>query len=125
MKLKKSSTMFMRLRTKYLSSKAIALFVINKKLKTTLQHDSDFGKLTDIQLNRQQKNMTLELEHLSEINTIAINGYTFENRKGEPYLIWRTIDFTGPAKDHYKMIFKNIDGIELSKKYIAIVEAVL
>ena len=125
MKLKKNSTRLMRLRTKYLSSKAIALFVINKRIKSALQHGKDFGKITDLQLNRQQKNMTLELERQDEINTITISGYTFENRKGAPYLIWKDIDFTGPATNHYRTIFKNINGIELSKKYVSIVEAVL
>lgn len=125
MNVRKNSTTFMRLRTKYLSSKAIALFVINKKLKNTLQHGEDFGQLTDLQLNRQNKNMTLELERQDELNTIALTGYTFENRRGIPYLIWKNINFTGPATQHYQKIFKNIDGIELSRKYISIVEAVL
>lgn len=125
MKIKKNSTIFMRLRTKYLSSKAIALMVINKKLKNSFTSGQDFGKLTDLQLDRQSKNMTLEVERRGDISTIALTGYRFETRKGTPYLIWKNIDFTGPATDHYKTIFGKIDGIALSKKYISIVEAVL
>jgi len=125
MKIKKNSTRFMRLRTKYLSSKGIAIFAINKKLKNAFTSGQDFGKLTDLQLDRQSKNMTLELERRAQINTIALTGYSFENRKGTPYLIWKNINFTGPATNHYITIFKKIDGIALSPKYISIVEAVL
>lgn len=125
MKIKKSSNRFMRLKTRYFSSKGLALWAINKKLKKALGHGQEFGKLVDLQLNRQEKNIGLELEHQGEVNTIMLSGYGFENRKGRPHLIWKDINFTGPAQHHYQSVFKKIESIELSKKYVSLVEAML
>lgn len=125
MKLKKNKNKLKQLRNRFLSSKALALFVLNRKVKFMIGQDKDFGTLTDLQLDRQAKNLTLEVERDRESSTITINNYGFETRKGTPYLIWKSVNFTGPDTPYFQDVFSRINGIELSKRYISVVEAIL
>lgn len=125
MKIKKNKNKFRKLRERYFSSKAGVLFVLNRKIKTMVGLGDNFGKLTDLELDRQQKNLTLEVTYEKEVNNISIHGYGFTQRKGEPYLVWEKMKFDGPESENYRKRFKSLDGIELSKRYISVVEAIL
>ncbi|PIE38511.1 MAG: hypothetical protein CSA53_04115 [Gammaproteobacteria bacterium] len=125
MEIKKTSSRFKRLRQRYFSTKAAVLFILNRKIKGAVGLGEDFGRITDIELDRGKKDITMEVTQEDAVNTIAVRGYGFEQRKGKPYLIWKTMDFAGPAGEEYRRRFAGMNGIELSKKYIAVVEAVL
>lgn len=126
MKIRKSSTKLGRLKEKYLSSKAAALFFLNRRAKTLKEEGFDFGVLTDIELDRQNKELLLEVTDRGEgVTIIGINGYRFENRKGEPWLVWRKIACEGAQEERYRRLFLQMGGIRMSKRYFALVEAVL
>lgn len=125
MQVKKNKNTFRKLRERYFSSKAGVLFVLNRKLGSSIGLGKDFGKLTDLELDRELKTITLEVTSREDINTIAIQGYGFTQRKGAPYLVWNEMAFDGPASDEYKRKFKTMDGIELSRRYVSLVEAIL
>ena len=125
MKVKKNTNRLKQFQSRYFSSKAGILLVVNHKLKGFFGTDNQFGKLTDLELRRQEKTIILEVTDGEDVNNIAICNYGFENRKGDPYLTWKSIDFEGPAEDKYKRIFRDLDGVLLSKKYFSLVEAML
>ncbi len=124
MKLKKRIEKLKRLRNRYLSSKTAALYFVNRKMKS-LTGEHSFGTLTDLRLDRVDKNIELEVMNDDQVNTIAINGYGFTNKRGTPYLTWQSASFSGPEADHYRGILNKLDGIELSKRYVSLIEAVL
>lgn len=101
------------------------MFFVNYKLKSITGRDEQFGRLTDLALNRDTKEISLEMTQYEEITCITIEGYRFDNRKGETYLCWDKVNSEGPAQDKYSKIFDNINGIELSKRYMLLVEAIL
>ena len=125
MRIKKNSNRFKRLQERYFSSKAGVIFVLNRKLGIIVGEGRDFGKVTDLELDREDKNILLEVTHRGEANTIAIIGYGFNQRKGAPWLVWKDIDFDGPESSNYRKRFNKINGIELSPKYVNFVEAIL
>ena len=112
-----------KLKNKYLSGKAAILFLLNRKV-AAMVGDRDFGELTDLRLERTEKNIVLEVSRGLAVNTIAIQGYGVVNRRGVPYLTWKSVEFDGPDHDRYKSVFRNRDGIELSKRYVSVVEAI-
>jgi len=85
----------------------------------------DFGTLTDVHLDRNHKNMVLEISKGLQRNTIAISGYAVIKRKGRPHLTWRDAHIEGPDRELYAPVFNRGDGIELTKKYAAVVETIL
>lgn len=114
-----------RFRNKYLSSKAAILFMINRKMKDITVEGGSFGKLTDLEVLRQDKTILIELTEGKEASLIEIRRYGFLHRKGEPFLVWQDLHFDGPAKERYQKIFKKLDGIQLSKRNFSLVEAIL
>ena len=125
MQRKNQKNLVRRFRDRYLSGKAAALFVVNRKLKGFFGEHNNFGKLTDLSLSRREKTIALEVSDGSEVTTITIRDYGFSERRGEPYLIWQSIDFEGPGREKYQKIFARQQGLQLSKKIFALVEAVL
>lgn len=114
-----------RFRDRYLSGKAAVLFVVNRKLRGFFGESNNFGKLTDLTLSRREKTIAMEVTDGSQVNIITIREYGFSERRGEPFLTWRAIDFEGPGRDKYQKIFARQQGLRLSKNFFALVEAVL
>lgn len=125
MKIKKNTNRLQKFRNKYFSGKAGAMFLISRKMNRLLVPHESIGKLTDINLFRKEKNIVIELSNGHEVNNISISSYSFEHRKGDPYLVWKSVECEGPEEDRYKRLFNNLDGIELSKRYFSLVEAIL
>ena len=125
MKIKKNTNRLKRFRARYLSGKAAVLFLVNRKMKGFFGEANNFGRLTDIELRRREKAIVMEVTDEEAVNTIIIEHYGFEHRSGEPYLVWKKVSFDGPAEGKYRGIFKDINGIELSRGYFSLVEAVL
>jgi hypothetical protein len=113
-----------KLKNRYLSGKGAILFLLNRKVGAMVG-DKDFGQLTDLHLDRAEKNIVLEICRGLSVNTIAIEGYGVVNRQGTPYLTWKGARIDGPDKDRYAQVFQRRDGIELTKRYAAVVEAIL
>ena len=112
-----------KLKNRYLSGKGAILFLLNRKVAAMV--GADFGELTDLHLDRAAKNMVLEIRCGLDVNTIAINGYGVVNRQGKPFLTWNTTQIEGPDRERYMPIFQRKEGIELTKRYAAVVEAIL
>ena len=113
-----------KLKNRYLSGKGAILFLLNRKVGAMVG-DRDFGQLTDLHLDRAEKNIVLEICRGLSVNTIAIEGYVVVNRQGTPSLTWKGARIDGPDKDRYAQVFQRRDGIELTKRYAAVVEAIL
>ena len=47
------------------------------------------------------------------------------SRQGKPYLIWKKAQVDGPDRERYAPVFNRSDGIELTKRYATVVEALL
>lgn len=114
-----------KFRDRYFSGKAAVLFVVNRKLRGFFGDENNFGKLTDLTLSRGEKTIAIEVSDGLEVNTITIRDYGFTYRRGEPFLVWRTIDFEGNGQERYRKIFSQKQGLRLSKKLFSLVEAVL
>lgn len=113
-----------KLKTRYLSGKGAILFLLNRKVGAMVG-DKDFGKLTDLHLDRAEKNLTLEISRGLNTNTINIEGYGVVSRQGKPFLIWKGVRVDGPDKERYAPVFYRREGIELTKRYATVVEALL
>ncbi len=112
-----------KLKNRYLSGKGAILFLLNRKVAAMV--GADFGELTDLHLDRAEKNMVLEISRGLDVNTIAISGYGVVSRQGKPYLTWNDARVEGPERERYASIFQRKEGIELTKRYAAVVEAIL
>lgn len=113
-----------KLKNRYLSGKAAILFLLNRKV-AAMTGSRDFGTLTDVQLDRSEKNMVLEITNGLHCNIITITGYGVVNKKGRPHLTWRQAHIEGPDRALYAPVFDHNDGIELTNRYAAVVEAIL
>jgi len=113
-----------KLKNRYLSGKGAILFLLNRKVGAMVG-DADFGELTDLRLDRAEKNIVLEIARGPNVNTIAIEGYVVVSRHGTPYLTWKGAHIDGPDKERYAQVFQRREGIELTKRYAAVVEAIL
>ncbi len=113
-----------KLKNRYLSGKGAILFLLNRKVGAMIG-DVDFGELTNLRLDRAEKNIVLEIARGPNVNTIAIEGYGVVNRKGLAYLVWKDARIDGPDKERYAPVFERRKGIELTKRYAAVVEAIL
>lgn len=114
-----------RLKEKSLSGKGAALFLLNRKIPELAGGKNAFGKITDLRLEREAKSVSFEISRDSEVNTITVKGYHIDPRLGQSCLSWDVMEFDGPARERYRKIFQNIDRIEISKRYIFMLEAVL
>lgn len=113
-----------KLKNRYLSGKGAILFLLNRKVGAMVG-DRDFGELTDLHLDRADKNMVLEISRGLSVNTITIGGYSVVIRRGTPYLTWRETRIEGPDRERFARVFERREGIELTKRYAAVVEAIL
>lgn len=113
-----------KLKNRYLSGKGAILFLLNRKVGAMVG-DRDFGELTDLHLDRADKNMVLEISRGLSVNTITIGGYSVVIRRGTPYLTWRETRIEGPDRERFARVFGRREGIELTKRYAAVVEAIL
>jgi len=125
MQIRKKQSRLRKFQERYLSGKAAVLFIVNRKMASLLGADNNFGKLVDLTRSRSERTITMKTENHEGINSITLRGYNLVHRRGEPFLVWRSIDFAGPAADNYRSIFAAKDGLRLSKKFFNLVEAVL
>lgn len=125
MKIFKEFKKLKKLKMKKLNGKNAALFLLNRKLQQISTKHGSYGKITDLQLDRQTKTLEFEILRGEAINTIAILGYHFTAFKGHSYLGWSSLSFNGPSQGEYRKVFHNIDRIEVSKRYLSLLEVVL
>lgn len=125
MKLLKTFSKLKKLRLKHINGKTTALFLLNRNIPRMTAGKQNFGKITDLHLDRKQKNSTFEITRNGEVNTVTVQGYKIVANKGKSFLSWQKLDCTGPAKTEYHRAFKGLKQLEIPKKYITIVEAAL
>ncbi len=125
MQIQKSIKRLKRLRSRYLSSKTAVLYILNRKFAGLGKESGGVGKLTDIILDRERKNISLFVENHGNTNSIAMQGYGFTQKGGSPFLVWKTIQCQGPDRKNLDQVFNRLDGIELSKTVLPLVETIL
>jgi hypothetical protein len=114
-----------RLRDKHLSGKNAALFLLNRKIPGLAGGRKEFGKITDIRLERPTKTIAFEITKDNRVNTITVRGYHIAAHRGDSCLGWNSMEFAGPDRARYGEIFQDIERIKISKNSIFLLEAVL
>lgn len=106
-------------------SKTVVLFFLNRKISTLTGGRKDFGKLTDLGVDRKAKSISFDVIRNGEMHSLAIRNYYFFVSRGQSYLGWSSMDFDGPAREEYRIVFQEIDRIKVSNRYISMLEAVM
>ncbi|MCK5544450.1 MAG: hypothetical protein KAI35_04480 [Desulfobulbaceae bacterium] len=112
------------LRFKKLGTKDAALFLINRKL-SAMGSNENFGKLTDLKLDRPTKTISFEVSRDEQVHSIAIKGYRFVIHNGRSCLSWAKVECRGPSQSNYLKFFKGLDRIEIPRRYLSLLEVIL
>ena len=112
------------LKFRKIGAKSAVIFLINRKLPTVVGK-ADLGKVTDLQLDRAAKHLTLEMTKGKDVNAIDIVGYKIILFKGKSFISWDCLNFHGKAKKQYQKIFKGISRLEVSPKLTTALKAIL
>lgn len=123
--IKTFKNMYAGLKLKGFSGKTAVLFFLNRKISALAGERNDFGKLTDLRLDRQARSISFDVTRDGETHSLAIRDYRFVVGKGQSYLSWASMDCDGPGRERYGEIFQEIDRIKVSKRYISMLEAVM
>ena len=120
----KSFKKIRKLKFRRINGKSAVLFLLNRKISALADGRKDFGELVDLKLDKQARSISFDLIRDDQISSVSILDYRFIASKGQSCLTWSSMDFEGPARQTFKNIFRGIDRIEVSKRYISILEAV-
>ncbi len=103
-------------RERYISTKAVAIWVINKKLPT------EWGMVSDIDLDRDSKDLTLTLIKSQVQTVVSVTGYHVEmTLSGQAYFRWRRVAVEGTQKSTVLKKFKGRNFIEIPSQYVSLV----
>jgi len=103
---------------KVFSSKTYLLIGLNKIIPNHL------GSITDITIDREDKNIYLELEQDKKKAQLNILGYGLEYKGDTAYLVFKKIEKTSYLSTMLKDI-QQIKKIKVDKKYIKLVEQMI
>ena len=107
-----------RLSKKVFSSKTYLLVGLNKTVPNEL------GKIIDIEVDRERKNIYLELEKSQEIGYLDILAYGITYEGNRAFLTYRFIEKRGYLRTSLKDLSIN-DRLLINPLYIKIVEKIL
>jgi sporulation protein YlmC with PRC-barrel domain len=107
-----------RLAKKAFSSKTYVLAVINRFVPESL------GKVTDLEIDRESKNIALKLLRGDEDASLHVKKYGIRYRGSRSYLIFETIFAQGFLRPQLKSAMKNRE-IEIEKRYIKAVKTLI
>ncbi|HHO42196.1 MAG TPA: hypothetical protein ENN12_02445 [Epsilonproteobacteria bacterium] len=111
-------TKIKRLSKKIFSSKTYLLAGLNRVI------DDDLGKITDITVDREDKNIYLELEKKQEFARLDVLGYGIVYKGNKAYLTFKSIQRSG----YLQKALQGLDvknQIAINPLYIKIVEKIL
>ena len=114
-----------KLKVRRINGKSAVLFLLNRKLSAIADGRKEFGELIDLRLDRKTRSISFDLIRDDKMSSIAIQEYRIIASKGQSWLTWSAIDFEGPARERFRNIFQEIDRIEVSKRYISMLEVVM
>jgi len=110
---------------KKFNSKNAALFLLNRKIPQLGGGRDNFGKITDLRLDRKARTISFEVSRENQAHTITVKKYRFVEYKGRSCLSWLTLDCRGPQREHYNRILHDIKRIEVPRRYLSLLEVVL
>ena len=103
---------------KAFSSKTYMLMGINRVMPETL------GKMNDIMIDRENKNIFLQLEQDGKSAGLNIFEYGLQYQGNTAYLVFKSIEKTGYLNSMLKDIHHN-KKIKVDPKYIKLVERMI
>jgi hypothetical protein len=107
-----------RLTKKAFSSKTYLLLGLNRVVPDNL------GKINDIMVDREEKNIHLSLEQQGSSADLSILGYGLEYEGNTAYLIFNKIEKTGYLNSTLKNLQHN-KRIKVDPKYIKLVQKMI
>ena len=107
-------------RQRYVSSKTIAIWALNKKLP------QEWGRIIDLNLDRELSQLSLQVcaskrEFLNKTQ-ISIVGYQIDTQSNEAKLSWEKITVKGYNKNWFKKQLMQRKHIVIPAHYVALVE---
>jgi hypothetical protein len=107
-------------RQRYVSSKAIAIWALNKKLP------QEWGRIIDLNLDRELNLLSIQMcaskkEPLNRTQ-ISIEGYQIDTQNNEAKLSWKDIKVKGHNKNWFKKQLIQRKYIVIPAQYVALVE---
>jgi hypothetical protein len=105
-----------RFRARYISSKTVAIWALNKKLP------AEWGSISDLQLERENNTLTIYFHKDRAETNIEIQGYKLDNFQNDTCLSWEKIIVNGSRKYWYLKQFNQRNKIVIPPIYVALVE---
>ncbi|MEY8247810.1 MAG: hypothetical protein RPT11_05445 [Bermanella sp.] len=100
---------------RHIGSKALAIWLLRSKLP------AEWGRLTDLQLDREACTLTIFLEKNGAPSSIAIQDYRLQTESGETRLLWKNINASGEAAAFMKNVRRK-GFIVIPDVYVALIE---
>jgi len=99
---------------KAFSSKTYVLALINRYIP------KNFGKIINLNINRESKNIFIELERENKLASIEVVNYTVHTKNNKHFLVYEDLATTGFIKPML-MVFKKQREIEIEPKYVRLI----
>jgi len=125
MKLLETLKRVSQLRLGSIDGKGAALFLLNRRLPELVGNTTEFGRMTDLRLDRRAHSIAFDISREREVHTITVRGYRLFTVQQRSYLGWSSLRVDGPAREHYSRAFHGIERIEVPRRYVFMLEALL
>lgn len=117
---------FKKLNLKKITGKDVVLFLINRKLRQHFKDKQFTGKVTDLVLNRQQKEITFSITTgEGQLDTVTVHGYSIVAGGRNASLRWEKMSFDGPGSKEYRRVFQGVDKIDIPKFAVNLMQGVV
>lgn len=103
-----------RMAKKVFSSKTYILVFVNSFIP------ENFGKIINLNVDRENKNIFIELEKERKSATVELSSYSMYFEGSKSFLIYETLDATGFIKSMLKSLSKQ-KKIEIEPRYVTLV----
>lgn len=103
-----------RMAKKIFSSKTYILAFVNRFVP------ENFGKITNLNIDRENKNIFIELEKEKKSATVELSNYSMYFEGSKSFLIYESLDATSFIKPILKNLSKQ-KKIEIEPRYITLV----
>ncbi len=100
-----------KLAKKTFNKKTYLLMVINRFVPES------FGKILDIEINREEKNLFLLFHKAEEEATLHLHSYAIIYKVRQPYLVFKSIEKTGYFKSMFPQL-SHTKEIAIEHKYV-------
>ncbi len=103
-----------RMAKKVFSSKTYVLAFMNSFIP------ENFGKIINLNIDREEKNIFIELEKEKKSATVELSNYSMLFRNSKSFLVYETLAATGFIKPMLKSLSKQRE-IEIEPRYVTLV----